>query len=361
LAAGRNGAPHAVDFLSRAGHSTFMTTEVKPVATLADLARLTGLSTSTVSRALAGNPVIKASTRERVVALALEHGYRPNVVGRNLRTGRSHAVGVVLPLGHEVGQPVSDPFFITLLGHLADALTARGYDLLLSRVIPRGENWLSEIAECGRVDGVIVIGQSDQMSVIEKVARRYRPLVVWGAEFAGFTQTVVGTDNRLGGEMATRHLLDGGRRRLVFFGNPDYPELGQRYQGFLDAHAAAGVAAPAHALPVHLTPQTAYETIRGFLDADDTIDGVVAATDIIALATLRALNEHGLSAPGDIAVVGYDDLEIAIHATPPLTTVRQDIAGGADAMVDILLRRMAGEDAPSRIFAPQLIVRSSAP
>lgn len=338
-----------------------MTSEAKPIATLAGLARLAGLSTSTVSRALAGNPVIKPATRERVAALALQHGYRPNVVGRNLRTGRSHAVGVVLPLGHEVGQPVSDPFFITLLGHLADALTARGYDLLLSRVIPRGKNWLSDIAECGRVDGVIVIGQSDQMDVIESVARRYLPIVVWGAQFPGYSQTIVGTDNQLGGEMATRHLLNSGRRRLVFFGNPDYPELGERYRGFLKAHEAAGVAAPAHPLPVHLTPETAYETIRSFLNNDDTIDGVVAATDIIAMATLRALNEHGLSAPSDIAVVGYDDLEIAIHASPPLTTIRQDIAGGAQAMVDILLRRMAGEQTSSVILPPELVVRNSAP
>jgi DNA-binding LacI/PurR family transcriptional regulator len=338
-----------------------MNSDAKSIPTLADLARLSGLSTSTVSRALAGNPAIKSSTREKVEALAREHNYRPNVLGRSLRTGRSHAVGVVLPLGHEVGQPVSDPFFITLLGHLADALTAQGYDLLLSRVLPRGPNWLSDIAERGRVDGVIVIGQSDQMDVIEAVAQRYMPLVVWGSQFPGYDQTVVGTDNRLGGELATRHLLNSGRRRLAFFGNPDYPELGERYRGFLDAHAAAGVAAPAHPLPVHLTPQTAYETIRSFLTADDTIDGVVAATDIIAMATLRALNEHGLSAPSDIAVVGYDDLEIAIHASPPLTTIRQDIASGAQAIVEILLARMSGEARPSVILPPELVIRGSAP
>ncbi len=338
-----------------------MSSGSKSVTTLADLARLAGLSASTVSRALAGNPVIKAATREKIEALAKLHGYRPNLVGRNLRTGRSHAVGVVLPLGHEVGQPVSDPFFITLLGHLADALTARGYDLLLSRVIPRGANWLSDIAECGRVDGVIVIGQSDQMDVIEAVAGRYMPLVVWGAQFPDYAQTVVGTDNRLGGRLATHHLLESGRRRLAFFGNPDYPELGERYRGFLEAHKAAGVTAPAHPLPVHLTPQTAYETIRSFLQADDTLDGVVAATDIIAMAALRALNEHGLSVPNDVAVVGYDDLEIAIHASPPLTTIKQDIAGGAQAMVDILLARMEGQSSPSIILPPQLVIRSSAP
>ncbi len=332
----------------------------KVVGSLADLARLSGLSTSTVSRALAGNPAIKQETRERVAALAREHGYRPNIVGRNLRTGKTQAVAVILPLGHEIGQPVSDPFFITLLGHLADALTLRGYDLLLSRVIPSDDDWLARMTDSGRVDGVLVIGQSDQIETIEATARRYDPLVIWGAAFPGRVQCTVGTDNRLGGELATRHLLDQGRRHLVFFGNPDFPELGERYEGFLRAHATSGVEAPAHPLPVHLTPQTAYETIGEFLDAGNRVDGIVAATDIIAMAAIRALHERGLMVPGDVAVVGYDDLEIAIHAAPALTTVRQDIGAGALAMVDLLMRRLAGETTEPFILPPELIVRQSA-
>ena len=332
----------------------------KTVGSLADLARLAGLSTSTVSRALAGNPAIRQETRERITALAREHGYRPNVVGRNLRTGKTQAIAVILPLGHEIGQPVSDPFFITLLGHLADALTARGYDLLLSRVIPSDSDWLANMTDSGRVDGVLIIGQSDQIETIEAVARRYPPLVIWGASFPGRVQCTVGTNNRKGGEMATLHLLNGGRRHLAFFGNPDFPELGERYEGFLAAHRKAGAAPPEHLLAVHLTPQTAYETIGEFLDGGARVDGIVAATDIIAMAAIRALTERGLSVPGDVAVVGYDDLEIAIHATPALTTVRQDIGAGAIAMVDLLMRRLAGEETDSVILPPELIVRQSA-
>lgn len=331
------------------------------IGSLADLAKLAGLSTSTVSRALAGSPLIRRETRERIAALAEAHGYRPNAIGRTLRTGKTQAVAVILPLGHEVGQPVSDPFFIALLGHLADALTRHGYDLLLSRVIPSDGDWLSRMTDSGRVDGVFVIGQSDQIDTIDAVAARYLPLVVWGAAFPGRVQCTVGTDNRAGGEMATRHLLDAGRRRLAFFGNPDFPELGERYQGFLAAHRALGVVPPAHVLPVHLTPQTAYDNIGEFLDAGAAIDGVVAATDIIAMSAIRALSERGVSVPDDVAVVGYDDLEIAIHASPALTTVRQDLHAGAEAMVDLLLRRLGGDAASSVVLAPELIIRDSAP
>lgn len=341
-------------------HSRPMESSQKVIGTLADLARVAGLSTSTVSRALAGNPAIRQETRDRVTALAREHGYRPNVIGRNLRTGKTHAVAVILPLGHEVGQPVSDPFFITLLGHLADALTSKGYDLLLSRVIPSDDDWLGRMTDSGRVDGVLVIGQSDQLETIETMARRYEPLVIWGAAYPDRVQCTVGTDNRLGGQMATQHLLGQGRQHLVFFGNPDFPELGERYAGFLAAHAASGVKAAAHPLPVHLTPNTAYETIGEFLDAGNSVDGIVAATDIIAMAAIRALHERGISVPDDVAVVGYDDLEIAIHAAPALTTIRQDIGAGARAMVDLLMRRLAGEKTGSFILPPELIVRQSA-
>lgn len=333
----------------------------KPVATIADLAALAGLATSTVSRALAGNPVIRQETRDRVVALARAHNYHPSALGRNLRTGRTQAIAVILPLGHEVGQPVSDPFFITLLAHLADALTARGYDLLLSRVIPTDSDWLSRMTDSGRVDGVLIIGQSDQIETIEKVASRYAPLVVWGAAFPGRVQCTVGTDNRLGGELATLHLLRGGRKKLAFFGNPEFPELGERYAGFLEAHRKVGISPPEHVLPVHLTPQTAYETIGHFLDQGGPLDGIVAATDIIAMSAIRALTERGVSVPDDVAVVGYDDLEIAIHAVPALTTVRQDIHAGAEAMVDLLLRRLAGETTSSVVLQPELIIRGSAP
>ena len=156
---------------------------MKPAAasTLAQIAELAGVSVATVSRSLAGNPVIAQATRDRIVALAQEHGFQVNQAARNLRLKRTGAIGVVLPLGHESDQNLSDPFFMSLLGPLADAIANRGHDLLLSRVIPTDDRWLDRIVDAGRVDGVVLIGQSNQIKVIERVARRYRPMIVWGA------------------------------------------------------------------------------------------------------------------------------------------------------------------------------------
>lgn len=329
------------------------------IRTVTDLARLAGVSTSTVSRALADNPVIKQATRDRVAQLASEHGFQLNQLAQNLRLKRTRSIAVVLPLGHETGQHVSDPFFVTMLGYLADALTERGYDLLLSRVIPAHPNWLEQLVDSGRVDGVIVIGQSDQVTVLDRVAARYLPLVVWGADLPGHAHATVGSDNRLGGALAARHLIDLGRRRLTFLGIPTVPEISQRREGFLEACAAAGLGDTVKTVPTHLAADVAHAMIADYLDSNPAPDGIFAASDVVAMSALRALAERGLSVPGDVAVVGFDDVTLAAHTSPPLTTIRQDIARGAALLVELLLLRLGGEQTGSHLLPPELIVRGT--
>lgn len=327
---------------------------------LADLARLAGVSVSTVSRALAGKSVVSSATRDRIVRLAQDHGIQINQVARNLRLGRTGAIAVVLPLGHEIEQHLSDPFFMSLLGPIADALTERGYDLLLRRIVPSDGEWLESLLGDGRVDGAIVIGQSDQIDIIERAAGKFPALVVWGAHVPGYDHLVVGTDNIAGGRMAAERLLALGRRRLAFFGNPDIPEFGARQAGFAQAIAEARHAVPGVVLPVHLTLESSYAAICDYLKSRPDVDGIFAASDVIAMSALRALAEAGYSVPGDVAVVGYDDLTIAAQTSPPLTTVRQDVRHGGTLLVDLLLARLAGEATASVAIVPDLIERGSA-
>ena len=326
---------------------------------LVEIARIAGVSPATVSRALAGNPVVAQATRDRVRELAREHGFRLNLTASALRRRRTQTVGVVVPLGHDAAQGLSDPFFMGLIAPLADALAESGYDLLLSRVIPADDDWLTDRVEGGRVDGTVVIGQSDQVEVIERVAARYPPMVVWGARVAGGAQVTVGTDNVAGGRLATEHLLERGRRRIAFFGNPAVPEFAARHQGWREALAGAGRAIEAMLLPVHLTTSDAYQEIVAFLDGNPSPDGVVAASDVIAMSAMRALAERGLRVPDEVSVVGYDDIAVARHTHPPLTTVRQDLDCGARLLVELLLRRMRGEAAEPVEMAPELVVRGS--
>jgi DNA-binding LacI/PurR family transcriptional regulator len=325
-----------------------------------ELAKLAGVSAGTVSRALANSDLISKKTRDLVQALAREHDFRPNIMARNLRSRRSGAIGVLIPLGHETAQHISDPFFMSLIGGLADALTERGHDLLLSRVIPTDPDWLTNIVDSGRVDGVILIGQSDQSAVIDKMAQRFLPLVAWGAHQPDQVHCSVGTDNRKGGELATRHLIERGARRFAFLGDPIAPEIAQRLEGTRAAIGAAGLGDVLEILPAHLTAETAHPAISQWLSEIEVVpDGIIAASDVIALSTLRALAEHGHSVPTTVRVIGYDDLPLANQTIPPLTTVKQDLVAGAAHLVDLLFRRIGGEKTGSIVLEPQLVVRGS--
>lgn len=331
------------------------------VRTIADMARLAGVSTGTVSRALSGSPLVKEHTREKIVALAREHGFTPNATARNLRMQRTGTIGVVIPLGHDRKQHLTDPFFVTMIGHLADRLSERGYDVLLSRVLPADSRWLGRIVDSGRVDGVILIGQSDQAAAIDEVAARYRPLVVWGASGAEMRHCSVGSDNVLGGTLAARHLIAQGCSRLAFVGNPVGPEIVQRLEGARLAAREAGLAHPLAVIPALMEPEAAHATISTWLDAQqERPDGLVCASDVLAMCALRVLAERGIAVPGDIRVTGYDDLMLAAQTVPPLTTVNQQIEDGAGHLVDLLLRRIAGEDAPGIVMPPRLVERASA-
>lgn len=330
------------------------------IRNIAELARLAGVSPGTVSRALAGKSLVNKDTRERIQAIAREYGFRPNQMARRLRTQQTGVIGIVVPLGHEQRQHLSDPFFMTILGYLADALTENGYDLMLSRVIPDDDDWLEVIVDSGMLDGVLLIGQSNQFEAIERVAERYRPMVVWGSHVPGQIHCTVGVDNRLGGQLAGEHLIARGCKRLAFMGEIGALELQDRYQGLCDAAAAAGLPVPVQ-LDTHLASDIMAAEITAHIESlDDEIDGIAAASDLIAMHTVRALADHKIAVPGRIAVTGFDDLPLAEQTIPRLTTISQSIAIGARAMVAALFDRIAGNDAESVEMTPVLIDRDTA-
>ena len=334
--------------------------KLKKIRTIYDLAELAGVSAATVSRALAGKNVVSSSTADRIRKLAHQHGFQPSALARNLRRQKTGAIGVVIPLGHERAQHISDPFFMTMIGCLADELTESGFDLILSRVIPDRSDWLEKIIKTARVDGLIIIGQSDQSTALDAAADHYLPMVAWGAFTQGQTHCSVGTDNFLGGRLAMRHLIERGCREIAFLGNTRAIEIAQRYEGARAAMADLGHDVGLTEIPTHLAPELSGTDVGTFLDSTDRFpDGIFAASDMIALTTIQALISRGISVPDQVRVVGFDDLPISQSIVPPLTTVRQDVATGASQMVDCLLKRIDGKQTGSIVLNPELIVRGS--
>lgn len=330
------------------------------IRNIIELAKLAGVTAGTVSRALANSDLVKKETRERIQALAREHGFRLNQMAKRLRDKQTRVIGIVVPLGHERRQHLSDPFFMTILGHLADALTENGYDIMLSRVIPDAEDWLERIVDSGMLDGVLLIGQSDQFDAIERVAEWYKPLVVWGSHRPGQAHCTVGVDNRTGGRLAGECLIQAGRKRLAFLGDTVAPELTERYLGLCDAAAAAGLPEPVK-LGAHLASDIMKDEIATHIVRIGTeFDGIVAASDLIAMHAVRALADYGLTVPDQVSVTGFDDLPLAEQTIPRLTTISQSIPAGARSMVKTLFDRIAGADTDSVQMAPLLIRRDTA-
>lgn len=335
---------------------------VKRVRNIAELAKIAGVSAGTVSRALANKDVVNARTRDRIQSLARKHGFQVNQMASKLRRQKTGVIAVVIPLGHDQRQHISDPFFMTLLGALADELTERGYDVMLSRAIPQEHpDWLDRVVNSGMVDGVLMIGQSDQFDAIEAVARDYAPLVVWGSHRHGQAHCSVGTDNFAGGQLAAEYLLEKGLRSLVFLGDTTGIEIDERYRGAQSAVRDFGQGARLQHVPVHLSIDEMTDEIAVAMTAlEGDIEGVVAASDAIAMATIRQLDSRGIKVPDDVAVVGFDDLPLARHTVPQLTTIKQCITEGAHEMVNRLMARLKGEAAESLVMPPELVVRASA-
>jgi DNA-binding LacI/PurR family transcriptional regulator len=328
-----------------------------------DIARLAGVSTSTVSRALNQSSLVNDETRLRIEELARSLNYSINVGARNLRLQRNRTVAVVVPYDARTRQHISDPFFVSMLGSLADALTERGYDMLFSRIDAERLDLAGEIAASGRAIGVILIGQWHHHDQLNELAARHSPLVVWGAQLPQQLYCTIGSDNVAGGCLATEHLLGLGRERIAFFGDIDLPEVAQRFEGYRQALARHG-----RPLDERLVRRTAFiegsaeQAIAQMAERRVRYEGLFASSDLLAMGAIGALRERGLRVPQDVAVVGYDDVELARHFHPSLSTIRQPILEGAQALVDALLAIVQGERAAPRVLPAQLIVReSSAP
>jgi DNA-binding LacI/PurR family transcriptional regulator len=328
---------------------------------MTDIARMAGVSTTTVSRALNGSPLVNEATRVRVTELARSLNYTVNAGAKELRLGHTNTVAVVIPYTQGQRQGMSDPFFLGILGSIADALTERGYDMLVSRVNADNLQMASMPFDSGRAMGIILIGQRHHHDHLNQLAARGVPLVVWGAQLPNQLYCTVGCDNIAGGRLATEHLLARGRRSIAFFGDTNLPEVAQRYEGYRQALEHAGVPVVASlAWPASFLADSARDAINGLRQRGVAFDAIFACSDLIAMIAISTLRELGLRVPEDVAVVGYDDVVLAAHFHPSITTVRQPIDLGGRALVSALMSFLDRVPPPSRVLPTELIVRASA-
>ncbi|WP_286829056.1 MULTISPECIES: LacI family DNA-binding transcriptional regulator [Kordiimonas] len=329
--------------------------------TMADIAKLAGVSEATVSRALKDSPLINKETRARVQRIARENNYEINAAARNFRTKKTHTLAVVLLVDRRWGHEVSDAFLMVLLGSIADEAGRQGYDLLLSTNQSDVADLNAYFLESKRADGLIIIGQGRNDPRLDRLAEAKAPFIVWGAEMADHNYYTVGSDNRRGGYDATSLLARNGRRRIAFMGDVRHPEMEHRWEGYQKALDDAGLTSNDD-----LVIPTDFSQSDGYKKADllaqggkPTCDAVFCVSDNIALGLLKRFAELGIRVPDDVAVVGFDDNPPALFSTPGLTSIKQDVQEGGRLLVQNLIKVLNGQTIDHVAMPTELVIRDS--
>jgi LacI family transcriptional regulator len=330
------------------------------MATMNDVARLANVSIATVSHVINGTRFVSAERVERVHAAMQELGYTPDATARSLRVGRTDTIGLVIP-------DTSNPFFAALARWIEEAGFESGYSTILANSDERPDREHRHVSTLvsKRVDGLILAPSRGDHSTLTRLLENARmPVVVVDRDASLPNADVVLYDNAGGSYEATRHLIDLGHTCIGCVAGPaDATSAAERVKGFRKAIAEAGLSLPAHAVvesDFHFAGGR--EATARLLATGEPFTALFAANDLMAAGAVRALAERGISVPGDMSVIGFDDAPLAEMISPALTTMRQPLQDMAHAAVSLLLARMTESNgaAPTRRILPtSLVVRES--
>ncbi len=336
------------------------------IATIRELARLTGVSVATVSRVFNDYTDVSDETRERVLKVARELDYTPSAAARTLVRQRSQVIGVILETGE--GHPdLQHPFFQEVLVGLKHRLGDGGYDLLLfatevSGNGSEGPSYLRRVRHHG-VDGVVVMGVDAQSAEIQKLARSPIPCVAVDLDLIGRRTGHVISDNFGGARLAVRHLHEQGHERIAIVTGMLATRPGaDRLLGYRAELEALGLRyRDDYVQEGDFYFESGYHAMQALLDLETRPTAVFAAGDLMAVACLRAAEERGVRIPEDVALVGFDDIQLAAMVQPPLTTIRQDKIGLGTTAGEAVLRMIEQTDAPPPVttLPVELVVRDS--
>ncbi len=330
--------------------------------TIRDVAREAGVSIATVSHALSGKRPVSKPTLQRIEAASLRLGYRPNHVAASMVTGRTRTLGLVVP-------DIGNPFFSELVRAVEGTALTRGYTLVVgsSELTPALEDRYVDVFRDKRVDALIYLpGTPRENARLSGLAAAGVPLVVLDEPLPTLppTASLLTVDNRLGGLLAARHLLELGHRAIGIIGGPrGLPTAAARVLGF--RHAARGAGAPVVARRLRhadtYTLEAGRDAARYLLIREAAITALFCVNDLIALGAMQAARELGRNVPAELSIVGFDDIFVAALVTPALTTVRQPVRRlgreAAELAIDLVEGRTAG---PARRVLPvELRLRQS--
>jgi LacI family transcriptional regulator len=331
---------------------------------LKDLAAKTGYSITTVSRALAGYSDVSEKTRQQIMAVANSLGYQPNMVARQLRSQRTHTLGLIIPANE---RSFSNDFFSLLMMAVGDAAAPKHYDLLISAQVPGEEEMAAYQKMVGgnRVDGMILARSRRNDPRIAYLKTQNLPFAVSGRAAPGEVSDFphIDVDSQAGIRCVVEHFIGLGHRAIGLILPPDdVAYTGYRHQGYRDALAQASLPyRSAYVITGDLLRSGGYQGAQALLDRHPELTAIVACNDLMALGAMSAIQGRGLQVGQDVAVAGFDDIPAAEYAHPSLTTIHQPIYEIGQRLFRMLIGIIEGAsfDETQIILPTRLIIRAS--
>jgi LacI family transcriptional regulator len=329
--------------------------------TLRDVARVAGVHPATVSRALneETRSLVNEETARRVLAAAEELGYTPNPIARGLKTNRSYTIGVLIP-------DLTNPLFPPILRGIEDGLEQAGYTPLIANTDndPERELFDCQAMRARQVDGIIAATARRDHRLLDEVMASGLDLVLVNRRLESEPISSATPDDREGIRLAVRHLVELGHRRIAHLAGPlDYSTGRDRHDGFLDELRAAGIEPDTGLVLVSeaFTEDEGGRLCRELVDCGREFTAIAAANDLLALGCYDVFAERGIDCPGDVSVVGFNDMPFADRFQPPLTTIHIPHYDIGMAAAELMLEELQdGHEGPRhRRLAPHLVVRDS--
>ena len=323
-----------------------------------DVAKLAGVSTTTVSRVLNNHPYVTDETRSKVLWAMEQLGYQPSRVARRLRMQVTQILGLII-------SDIANPFFTSVVRGIEDVAYANQYSLFLcnSNEDPTKETLYIDVLQAERVAGIIVSPADENSTSCEPLLRNGVPIVAMDRRLRQFDVDTVLVDNVKGAYQATSHLICLGHRRIGLIGQPSRITTGrERREGYEKALSGDGLELDQRLIKIGDCRQdSGYRRACELLEMDDPPTAIFAANNLMTLGALNAIHEKGLNIPQDVAIVGFDDMPWAPSLAPPLTAVAQPTYELGRTAADLLLQRIADKDREivEMTLEPTLIIRDS--
>jgi DNA-binding LacI/PurR family transcriptional regulator len=326
-------------------------------ASIKDIARMAQVSHSTVSRALRESPLVNAKTAEKIRRIAAESGFRASAVARSLATRRTHTIGVVVT-------NIADPFVAEVVSGIEEEAIAHDYSVFLANcnADPERELKVVQSFEDRRVDGIVVTASRVGALYASVLEQMQIPIVLLNNQHPSRFAHSVLIENLEASRRAVRLLVELGHRRIAYIGDRfGYGSDSERFSGYRSALDEADIPFQPE-LFVHGDGKAegGAAAVEKLLAALQPPTAIFCYNDMTAIGALKAIRAHGLTSPGDISLVGFDDLPLALYMDPPLTTVRQPKHEMGRLAMQLLLKLIAGSEAEQNIkVSGELIVRQS--